>query len=158
MPHVAHVLTIWQNMMVRGLKKILISKLCSKLGKIWKCSLDYSKIPTFHFFHELGKTWKYTQPKTNISKSKLWIYGWTGKIYVLILASLLKIRWEIHLRKGWSHFKLNINDWDIPFPKVLRLYQWIRKNIFHWEKWNEPISNSAHIRIIWPKDPEDIYF
>ena len=43
-------------------------------------------------------------------------------------------------KRGWSHFKLNINDWDIPFPKSLRIYQWIWKSIFHWEKWNELIK------------------
>ena len=43
-------------------------------------------------------------------------------------------------KRGWSHFKLKINDWDIPFPKILRIYQWIGKNIFHWGKWNEPIK------------------
>ena len=47
-------------------------------------------------------------------------------------------------RKGWSHFKLNINDWDISFPKILRIYQWIGKKIFHWGKWNEPLANSVH--------------
>ena len=26
-------------------------------------------------------------------------------------------------KKGWSHFKLNINDSDILFPKILRIYQ-----------------------------------
>ena len=67
-----------------------------------------------HHFYKLEKAWKYTQPRVNLHK------------------------------KGSSHFKLNINDWDIPFPKSLRIYQWIRKNIFHWGKWNEPIGNSAH--------------
>ena len=43
-------------------------------------------------------------------------------------------------KRGWPHFKLNINDWDIPFPKILRIYQWIWKNTFHWGKWNEPIK------------------
>ena len=43
-------------------------------------------------------------------------------------------------KRGWSHFKLNLNDWDIPFPKILRIYQWIGKNIFHCGKWNEPIK------------------
>ena len=47
-------------------------------------------------------------------------------------------------RKGWSHFKLNINDWDLSFPKILRTYQWIGKKIFHWGKWNEPLANSVH--------------
>ena len=26
-------------------------------------------------------------------------------------------------RKGWSTFKLNIDDCDIPLPKVLRIYE-----------------------------------
>ena len=26
-------------------------------------------------------------------------------------------------KKGWSHFKLNINDRDIPFSKSLDIYQ-----------------------------------
>ena len=26
-------------------------------------------------------------------------------------------------QRGWSHFKLNINDWDIPFPRILKIYQ-----------------------------------
>ena len=43
-------------------------------------------------------------------------------------------------KKGWSHFKHNINDWGIPFLKMLRVCQWIWKNIFHWGKWNEPIK------------------
>ena len=25
-------------------------------------------------------------------------------------------------KRGWSHFKLNLNDWGIPFPKILRIY------------------------------------
>ena len=43
-------------------------------------------------------------------------------------------------KRGWSRFKLNINDWDISFPKILRIYQWIGKNNFHWGKWNESIK------------------
>ena len=43
-------------------------------------------------------------------------------------------------KRRLSHFKLNINDWDIPFPNILRIYLWIGKNIFHWGKWNEPIK------------------
>ena len=43
-------------------------------------------------------------------------------------------------KRGRLHFKLNTNDWDIPFPKILRICQWIGKNIFHWEKWSEPIK------------------
>ena len=35
-------------------------------------------------------------------------------------------------KRRWSHFKLNIDGGDIPFLKILRIYQWIGKNIFHW--------------------------
>ena len=47
-------------------------------------------------------------------------------------------------KKGWSHFKLYINYWDILFPKILRIYQWIGEKVFNWGKWNGPIENSAH--------------
>ena len=51
--------------------KISIFKLFGELKKIWKCNLGFSQIPISHLFYELGKTWKYTQPQTNISKSKV---------------------------------------------------------------------------------------
>ena len=60
--------------------------------------------------------------------------------------------WNSH-KKRWLHFKLNIDDWDIPFPKTLRIYQWIGKNIFHWGKWNELIGNSAHTTECLAKRP-----
>ena len=120
--------------------KILIFKLFSELGEIWKCNLGFSKIPISHLLYELGKTWKYTQPKTNMSKSKCWIYGWVGKTYVGNLSFTVENKMGNSHKRGWSYFKLNINGWDIPFPKNLRIYQWIGKNIFHWEKWNEPIK------------------
>ena len=65
-------------------EEISIFNLFSELGKIWKCNLCFSKIPISHLFYELGKTWKYTQPPTNNSIAKCWIYGWVGKTYVLI--------------------------------------------------------------------------
>ena len=49
---------------------ISIFKLFSQFGKIWKCNVGFSKILIPLLFYELGKTWKYTQPQTNISKSK----------------------------------------------------------------------------------------
>ena len=42
------------------------------------------------------------------------------------------MRWGIYLKRGWSHFKIGINDGDIPFSKILRIYQSIGKN--HWRK------------------------
>ena len=76
-------LTIWPNRKARG-QKISIFKLFSELWKICKFNLGFSKIPVSHLFYELGKTWKYTQPQTNSSKFKCWIYGWAEKTYVLI--------------------------------------------------------------------------
>ena len=46
----------------------------------------------------------------------------------------MRIRWVIYIEK----------DWDIPFPKSLKIHQWIGKNIVHWGKWKEPIRNSAN--------------
>ena len=34
--------------------------------------------------------------------------------------------------KGCSYFKHN--EWDIPLPQILRIYQWIGKNMFSMEK------------------------
>ena len=79
--------------------KISVFKLFSELGKIWKYNLGFSKIIISHLFYELAKTSKYTQSQTNISKFQCWIYGWVGKTYVLISASLLKIRWIIHIKE-----------------------------------------------------------
>ena len=120
--------------------KISIFKLFRELGKIWKYNLSFSKIPISHLFYELGKTWKYTQLQTNISKSKmpnLWL-SWENLCPNLTFNVENKMG-NSH-KRGRSHFKLNINYWDIPSPKILRIYQWIRKNIFHWGKWNEPIK------------------
>ena len=61
-------------------------------------------------------------------------------------------------KKRWSHFKLNIDDWDIPFPKVLRIYKWVGKNIFHWGKWNELIANSARATKYLAKRPWRYFF
>ena len=31
-------------------------------------------------------------------------------------------------KRGWPHFKRNLNDWEMSFPKILRIYQWIGEN------------------------------
>ena len=82
------IFTIWQNIKNRGLQKL---QFWNTLANQEKCSLDYLKIIIFYLFHELRKTWKYAQLKTNISKSKFWIYGWTGKSS--------KQKWENHIKK-----------------------------------------------------------
>ena len=117
--------------------KISIFKLFSELGKIWKCNPSFSKIPISHLSYELRKTWKYTDQHFKIQMLNLWM-SWENLCPNLSFTVENKMG-NSH-KRGWSHFKLNINDWDIPFPKILRIYQWIGKNIFHWGKWNEPIK------------------
>ena len=50
-------------------------------------------------------------------------------------------------KRGWSHFKLNINDWGIPFLKMLKICQWIGKNIFHWKKRNKSILLDGRLKL-----------
>ena len=62
-------------------------------------------------------------------------------------------------KKTCSHFKLNINDWDIPFPKSLKIYQWIGKNIFPiGENGGNPLGILPIPQNVWSKGPEDTYF
>ena len=76
------ILTVWQNLKAKGdTSKIPVFKLLSEFEEISKGCLGYPKIAIFHLIYELGKTWKYTQPKLNISKSKFWIYIWIGQGY-----------------------------------------------------------------------------
>ena len=103
-----------------------------------------SKNPNLLYLLWLGKNLKvYTAQDQHftIQILKLWM-NWENLCPNSIFTVENKIR-NSH-RKGWSHFKLNINDWDISFPKILRIYQWIGKKIFHWGKWNEPLANSVH--------------
>ena len=123
----------------------LIFKRFSEWGKIWKCNLGFSKIPVSHlFYYKLGKTWKYSyRPQGQHFKIQilnLWV-NLENSFPNLSFTFEKKIgNWH---KKRWSHFKCNINDWDISFPKVLGIKQWIRKIIFHWGKWNAPIGKSA---------------
>ena len=43
-------------------------------------------------------------------------------------------------KRGWSDFKFNIIDWDILFPKIVRIFQWMWKKQFlsrkmEWKHW-----------------------
>ena len=99
--------------------KISIFKLFSELGmKIWKCNQGFSKIP-FMNWEKLGNIHSSRSTFQNPN-----IESMDGNSY----------------KRAWPHFKLNIINWGISFPKMLRICQWIGKNIFHWGKWNEPIK------------------
>ena len=117
-----------------------IFNLFRELGKIWKCNLSFSKIPIFHCFHELGKNLEiYTAPDQHFKIQMLNLRMSCENLCPNLTFTVEKKMGNSH-KRGWSHFKLNINDWDIPFSKFLRIYQWVGKNIFHWGKLNETIK------------------
>ena len=91
--------------------KLSIFKLLSELERIWNCNLGFSKIPLFHLFYELGKTWKYTQTAPD-QHFKIQMFNlrmsWENVCPNLIFTVENKMG-NSH-KRGWSHFKLNIND------------------------------------------------
>ena len=92
------------------------------------------KNPNFSYLLWIGNNLeKYTAPNQHfkIQMLNLWM-GWKNVCPNVSFTVENKIR-NSH-KRGWSHFKLNINDWDIPFPKTLRIYQWIEKNTLWWFK------------------------
>ena len=92
------------------------------------------KNPNFSSFLWIGKNLeKYTAPNQHfkIQMLNLWM-GWKNVCPNVSFTVQNKIR-NSH-KRGWSHFKLNINDWDILFPKTLRIYQWIERNTLGWFK------------------------
>ena len=124
-------LTIWPNMKTRWQKSQLSSEL--QLGKIWKYNVGFSKIPILVSFMN------YTAPDQHFKIPMLNLCMSWEKLCPN-LSFTVENKMENSHKRGWSHFKLKINDWDIPFPKILRVCQWIGKNIFHWGEWNEPIK------------------
>ena len=137
-------LTILPNMKAKGQKSQFSN--FSEFGKIWKYNLGFSKIPVSHLIYELRKCWKYsyTGPDRHfkILMLNLWM-SWEN--LCPHLSFTVKNKMGNSHKRGWSHFKLKINDWDIPFPKILKIYEWIGKNIFHCGKWNEPIKLRGNV-------------
>ena len=129
MPHVIvlknyrHYLTKYEG---KG-AKISIFKLFNELGKIWKCNLSFSKIPISHLFMNWEKLGNNTAPDQHfkIQMLNLWM-SWENLCPNLTFF-LENKKGNSHKRE-WPHFKLNLNDWDITFPKSLRIYQWIGEN------------------------------
>ena len=136
-------LTIWPNMKAKD--KISIFKLLSELEKFWKCNLGFSKIPISHLFYELGKNLDIcTAPNQHfkIQMLNLWM-SWENICPKLRFSDENKM--ENSHKRGWSHFKFNINDWDIPFPKILRIYQWNWKIFFPWGNIMNPFSWKGNV-------------
>ena len=114
---------------------ISIFKLFSELGKIWKYNLGFSKILTSHLFHELGKTCQDQHFKIPILN--LWM-SWEN--LRPNLSFTVENKMENSYKRGWSYFKFKIKDWDISFPKILKICQWIGKNISIREYGMNPLS------------------
>ena len=130
-------LTIWPNMKASGQKSQF--QTFQWIGENLEMQSKLFKNSNFPFFYELEKTWKYTQPQANISKSQcnLWV-SWE-KLWPN-LSFTVENKMESSHKRSWSQFQLKINDWDIPFLKNLRIFQWIGKNSFRCGNWNEPIK------------------
>ena len=61
-------------------------------------------------------------------------------------------------RKGCPNFKLKVDDWDIPFPEVLRIYEWIGKSISIGENGINPSGSLPVPQNIGLKGTDDISF
>ena len=107
-------LGIWPNMKVRW--QNLNFKLFSELGKIWKCNLGFQK-PNFASLLWIGKNLEiYTVPDQHfkIPMLSLWM-SWQN--LCPNLSFTVESKMENSHKSGWSHFKLKINERDIPFTK-----------------------------------------
>ena len=62
------------------------------------------------------------------------------------------------VKKGWSHFEPSINNWDIPFPKCVRINQWIGKKFSSEENGMSPLEILPIPQNVLPKGPGDMYF
>ena len=122
---IALILTISPNMKVR-----LNFQTFQWIGENLEMQSRLSKNPNFPSLLWIGKNLEiYTAPDQHfkIQMLNLWM-SWENLCPNLSFTIENKIG-NAH-KRGWSHFKLNINDWDVPFPKIVRIYQWIGKNIF----------------------------
>ena len=108
--------------------KISIFKLFSESGKIWKCNLSFSKIPIPISLWIEKNLEIYTAPDQHfkIEMLNLWM-SWEN--LCPNLSFTVENKMENSHKRGWWHFKLKINDWDIPFPQNF-------KNLsMNWEKY-----------------------
>ena len=122
-------LTIWPNMKARGQKSQFSD--FQWIGENLEMQFRYFRNPNFPSLLWIGKNLEiYTAPDQHfkIPMLKRWM-SWENLCPNLSFTVQNKV--DNSHKKEWSHFKLKINDWDIPFPKILRICQWIGKNIFH---------------------------
>ena len=107
--------------------KISIVKLFSELllGKIWKYNLGFSKIPILVSFMN------YTAPDQHfkIPVLNLWM-SWENWCPNLSFTVENKIA-NSH-KRVWSHFRLKVNDWDIPSPLSLNWEKYFSSGKTKW--------------------------
>ena len=98
------------------------------------------KNPNFPSLLWIGKNLEiYTAPDQHFKIPMLNLWMSWGNLWTN-LGITVENKMENSYKRGWSHFKLKISGWDIPFPKILRVFQWIGKKKFYWGEWNEPIK------------------
>ena len=85
----------------------------NELGKIWRCNLGFSKIHIFFSFmnwKKLGSIHSTAQDQNfKIQILNPWM-NW--ETFCLNLSFTVENKMENSHKNIWSHFKLNINDWD----------------------------------------------
>ena len=111
-----------------------------KLACLWRKLEFYTRVHTKIYLLLLFKSFKWWL----VFMITSWLYScFTHDIGHYYLISFTKQYFFLNsnpdsllLKKtqGWSHFKLNMIDEIFHFYKISRIYQWIGKNVFNYEK------------------------
>ena len=96
----------------------------TKISKFWNFLVNWGKFGNAISLWIEKNLEIYTAPdqRFKVQTLNLWM-SWENLCPNLTFTLENKMR-NSH-KRGSSHFKININDWDIPFPKILRIYLWI---------------------------------
>ena len=131
-------LTIWPNVKTRGQKSqfstlLWIGENLEMLSRLFK-NLNF---PSLLWIGENSELYTAPDQHFKIPMLNLWM-SWEN--LCPNLSFTVGNKTENSHKRRWSHFKIKINYWDIPYTKILKICQWIGKNIFHSGKWNEPMK------------------
>ena len=138
-------------MKARG--KNLIFKRFSELRKIWKCRLGFSNILKLCLLW-IEKNLEVYTAETNISKSKFWIYGWIRWSCILIEASMLKIRWGMHMIKDGHILNLTWRIAIFHYRKFYKLINELGKIFSTGENGMNPLGILPIPKNVWSKGPD----
>ena len=129
-------LTIWPNLKAREQKSQFSNFLVMNWGKFWNAIEAFQKSQFPISFVNWEKLGNIHSPRSTFQNANVEF----SENLCPNLSFTVENKMEGSHKRGWSHFKLNINDWNIPFPKIWEIYRWIGKINSHWGKWNEPIK------------------